>query len=594
MVLKNSIRRRTFLYFSSGMLLIILAFTLLFTHYFYGVFKERIESDQLRATSAMADRMNTLLMNIKQNAYYLCSNEHLASLLVNKEGYPTVVQRDQISATFNMCTGTLTTPLMRSASAVLLVDSQFPLSKNIRGSFSANWGNLSRQRVYSVLDVKDAEWYQRTVSLQGQIHAFWDPQGPDTAFFAQRLRSTRIASPKYSEELGVALYALPCSEVQKILDNARITQGSAAVFLFEDSIFLSSSGSWLFPSGAEAAAQLRGLRADGTTAQIRIDGVRYTASTSRFQGNWTGILLIPHADLLRYISTPLPMLFAVILLFLLVSGLLSFLLTRRLVRPVIRLSDVMAQVQDTQDLPPPLPAPAAQDEIAVLYHSYNRMLEWIQRLIEEAVEEAEKLRQAQLKSMQAQINPHFIYNTLDSVSCSALLEGNDDIVTMVTSLISILKYSVNFSRTAVPLREEIDYLQHYIRIQQLRYKNGFSFVCEVPEKYYPVRISQIILQPLVENALFHAQSQEQLQICLFCEEVGEQLRIHVTDNGTGSDAARLNQMLQTAEDADSLAIGIRNVNNRLRLFSGKDSGLHYEQMENGGLDAIIQLPLEFV
>lgn len=599
--MSSSIRLRTFCYFAFGMLILILAFSLLFFPYFYSVYKERMESDQIRTTSGTAQSVSTLLMNIKQNAYFLCSNDELASKLTStgkSEGMTQrdfALQRDTINTIFSVNTGTPTAPLMQSAQAVLLLAPQFPLSKStIQGTFSLG-ESITQQHVYSALDVQDSAWYQQTISLKGQIHTFRHEDKPGSVFFSQLLRSTRIADPRYNENIGVVLYVMPERSLLSILAKARISPGTIALLTLEDQVFLSSAPD-LFPQtggeAADASTLLSLLPQEGKIAQIKAGKTGYAASSLGFQGNWRFVLLVPNADLYHYVSTPLTMLLPILLLFLTIAALVSLLLSRQLMRPIITLSEAMVQVQESKRLPSRVPEPPSRDEIAVLYHSYNAMIEQIDKLSEQTAQEAEKLRVAELKTMQAQINPHFIYNTLDSISCSALLEGNDDIVTMVTALNRILKYSVNFSRTSVPLREEIDYLQQYIRIQKLRFKNGFDFICDVPEAYLSVRVSQIILQPLVENALFHAKHRgKALKIRLYCEVAGNRLRIHVTDNGSGGDAAALNRMLQSEEEEDSHGIGIRNVNKRMRLLTGGEGGLHYEQLENEGLDAVIQIPL---
>lgn len=517
--MKNSIRKRTFCFISLSMILIILVFSVFFFHYLLSTMRQRLKTDQTRTTASMAESMSNLILNIKQNAYFLCSNGSLAQALVNKMEYPSYIQQEMVKRAFSVNTGSLSTPLMQNANAFLLLDSQFPFSYTFRGNFTYP---LTKQRLYSVMDVQDEEWYIKTINRMSHIYAFWDEESPQNAFFSHQLRSTQIADPFYNDNVGVVLYTVPKSVLTKILENARITEGSVALFKFEDDIFISTDSS-LFPREGDAGTvqALKSLPVSGQVVEITIQGKKYMASSVSFQRDWEAVLLMPFSDIWRYVSTPLPATIAILLLFLFLALFLSLLLSRQLVEPVIRLSNTMSQVQYNRSLPLPVPNPASHDEIEVLYSSYNRMLEWIQRLMEEAVEEGEKLRSAQLQSMQAQINPHFIYNTLDSISCSALLEGNDDIVTMVASLISILKYSINFSRTTVPLREEIDYLRHYIQIQELRYKGGFRFICDVPEKYYSVKVSQIILQPLVENAMFHAQSKEDiLEIRLFCEEDG--------------------------------------------------------------------------
>ena len=592
--MRSSIRKRTFIYITSGMLIIIAAFSFLFFRYFYDVFSNRIEEEQLYASEKTQESFSAVITNIRENAYSLCINTTLATLLTSGNANTASSQNNEISINFSMSMGTFTTPLMQSAYAMLFVDSQFPHAEAMKGLFSLE-GGYYRRRVYSALDVQEEAWYRRTMELNGQIFAFREPQDPTRVFVSHLLRSVRIADPRYNSNIGMVVYAMPESAMLKTLQSARITDGAVALLLFGDQLLLSTDTE-LFPVGGMDADDLTALLAlpgSGKTAQITLDGRRYTASGILFEGNWQSVLLIPDSDIYYYVWAPMSLMIVVVILFLIVSALISFVLSIRLMKPIIALSDTMAQAQDRGSLPPPVVAPQSDDEIAVLYDSYNRMTERIRRLLEQSAEEAEKLHSAQIKAMQAQINPHFIYNTLDSISCSALLEGNNDIVTMVASLISILKYRVDFSRTVVPLGEELDNLVHYIRIQELRFKNSFQYQCEVDGKYFDVPISPIVLQPLVENALFHAQSYDvPLRIRLYCEETGGRLRIHVADNGEGGSAEKLNALLasEQPQSDDRHGVGIRNVNMRIRLLFGEGSGLHYEQLPEGGLDAVIEIP----
>ena len=591
-MMRNSIRIRTFCYFAFSMLIVILAFSTLFFRYFYTVFQDRLETDQVYAATRTSESVGSLMDNIKQNAYYLCSSDTLADVLVNKTGVNAIRQRDGISTAFSMGTGTPNAPLMKSANAVLLLDPQFWLAQNITKNFDIR--DLTRAKIYSALDVVEEEWYQETVNRMGEIYAFWHPDVASNIFFSQMLRNTRIADPRFNANMGVVLYSLPSVKLHNILATAQITKGTIVLLAYEDMFLMATEN---VPKDIGALRdELLSLPRDGRLTEITLNKEAYTVSSVLFQGDWRIIVLMPEADVADYIHrNSYQLITIIIMLFLIVSALISVLLSKQLMRPILQLSDTMGQMRDIRHLPPHVPEPATHDEIATLYRSYNTMLTCIQTLTDQAVEEAKKLRNSELKAMQAQINPHFIYNTLDSVTCSALLEGNEDIVTMATSLVSILKYSVHFDRVIVPLREEIDYLRHYVRIQELRYKNGFHFICDVPEKYYDIRVSQIILQPLVENSLFHAHCEEgSLEIRLYCEGIRRTLLIHVADNGVGGDAAALNRVLRCTEEADSYGIGIRNVNKRIKLLFGEESGLRYEQLPGGGLDAIITVPLEFM
>ncbi len=165
---------------------------------------------------------------------------------------------------------------------------------------------------------------------------------------------------------------------------------------------------------------------------------------------------------------------------------------------------------------------------------------------------------------------------------------------MVTSLISILKYSVHFTKIYVSLAEEINYLNQYIAIQKLRFEDNFSFAVNIPQDFLKVRVVKLMIQPLVENAPFHAENSEQtLKIRVWCEEKNENILIHVCDNGLTADADRLNAMLDEKMDVERFGIGIRNVNRRIRLMAGEGYGIRYAKREDSGLDAVITLPKTF-
>lgn len=590
----KSIRKRTFFSFTATILAVTLAFSSFLYVYFNGTLAERVKTDQLYATKQTANNIDAVLISVKQVSYFLCCNESLAENLVKKHGF-SKESAINLGLLFSLNTGSLTSPLMQSAYAALLIDPQFPLASAISGD-PLSLSNISRQRLYRAADVTDAAWYQNTIARNGQIYTFVTPENQRDIFFAHLLRNIYIADPRYSDTVGVVLYAMPSTRILCILENAKVTQGTIALFLYGNAV-LSSTNPTLFPVSdtlSEENRPLETLQDCGTTVKISLAGGTYAASSTMLYGDWKVVLLIPTTELNQHLWDLLPVFFVFIVALLVLGLVLSGLFSKRLTRPILKLSGVMANAQDSQRLPLPAPMPSSQDEIALLYKSYNSMVERIRALTEQAAAEEEEKRTAELRALQAQINPHFIYNTLDSVACIALLSGEDDIVTMVTSLIDLLKYSIQFSRATVTLREEITYLQRYIQIQQLRYTDGFTFLCEVPDQYNDVSISQIILQPLVENSLFHAVSPKgKLAIRLYCEEEGELLHIHVTDNGSSANAQELNRILQSAHEGERYGIGIRNVDKRIRLHMGEQYGLRYESLSSGGLDAIVTIPLHF-
>ena len=303
MILKNSIKKRTFYFFSLSMLVIILVFSLLFFQYFWQSMKTRLVNDQSRTTVSLSESIDNILLNVKQNAYFLCSNEKIAQMLINREGYNSLVQRDKIKSAFNASMGSLSTPLMRNAYAVLFLDQQFPISNSIQGNFSMK--RLMNQRLYSALDIQDTDWYRETVSRRSQVYAFWDEQNPQNVFFSQFLRSIHIADPEYNDRIGVVLYAVPKNMLEKMLDNAKVTEGTVTLLLFEDSIFLSSDPG-LFPIGGgtententeEITGFLSSLPGNGEPVSLSVFGKKYLVSAESFQGDWRAVILMPSTDI---------------------------------------------------------------------------------------------------------------------------------------------------------------------------------------------------------------------------------------------------------------------------------------------------------
>ena len=588
--MKKSMRRRTFFLLLAGILTLVLAFTAIFYSYFNRIYRERLEEEQKSLVSQAVDAAESLLMNIRQNAYYLCLSENLANMLVNSEGVLANQQIESLGLAFSLNTGTPTAPLMQSAYPVLLLDGQFPLSR-FAERFSIR-RSMTTRHIYSSAGMENEDWYVKTLALKGQIYAFRDERNKDYLFFSHLLSSTRIADPRYNEKIGVVLYAMPMLRMNRLLTESKFNDQSCVALLFRDTV-MACTDEGLFPAGQRMGDAVE-LPAAGTVEKTRLNGALYSVTQARFQRDWQCVLLAPEKGIV-YQEAPFYLLALLLLLVVAVVLALSLIVSRQVIRPIVRLSGIMEQAKDAEHMPPAQET-GREDEITVLYQSYNAMRQRIQTLSRKTLEEQKKLRASELKTMQAQINPHFIYNTLDSISCSALMEGNDSIVTMVASLINILKYSINFSRTTVPLREEINYLEDYICIQQIRFAGGFSFEYDIPERYMSVPVSPIILQPLVENSLFHAGNQEDsLRVRLYCEEADGCLLIHVTDNGSAGNAERINGFLTEEGDAPAgHGIGVRNVYRRITLLSGGRGGLHYVQLPDGGLDAVVRIPLQGV
>lgn len=214
-------------------------------------------------------------------------------------------------------------------------------------------------------------------------------------------------------------------------------------------------------------------------------------------------------------------------------------------------------------------------------------------------------KQQRLLALETQINPHFLYNTLDTFRGLALEGGNRELSDMIEALSQMFKYSVKYDGEMVTVNEELHYLQRYIKIQQTRFPNRFEYIehIECSESQLLVQTCpRLILQPIVENAIRHglAGIKKGGEIHLFCSYKKDSFSLLIEDNGKGMDphqCSLLNQKLSrmSGEESDAAhennsGIGITNVNRRIKLFCGDEYGLHYVSVPEGGTQAEITIP----
>lgn len=587
----NSIRTRTFSYMMLSMVLLIIGFTVLFFGYQSGIYEEEYATTQLFGTEKTAESVGNLLTDIRQNSYYLCCNESLAEVLVNDGNLDVIKQGLALRQIMSVYTDVPSSSNLNNTYACLLLDEQFGIRAGVGRMKSLR--DPINTRVYSSDQVSREDWYQQTLERGTQVYAFLDEEQSNRVFFTHMLRNIYIADSRYTNDVGVMLYIMPKTTLNNVLRNSQISGDSISLLVFDGKI-LCSTDEAVFAAGTaltEDVLPVSRLKGASSLMEVKVAGGKYAMSGCKMDEHWQVLTLTPAFSVWNSVSEMLPLFAASAVILIALAMAISSVFAARLSAPISRLAQGMRETRSKNELLKPIPVPKADREIEYLYESYNEIAENILHVTEMEKQKASELQRTELKALQSQINPHFLYNTLDSVNCIALMNGEEDIAAMVTSLISILKYSVHFTKVYVSLREEINYLQQYITIQKLRFRDNFRFTLDIPEQFMQVQVAKLMIQPLVENALFHAENSEQmLEIRVWCEEKDGQILIHVCDNGTTADAEQLNRNLADQSATERFGIGIRNVNRRIHLMTGEEYGIHYERREEGGLDAVIRLP----
>jgi two-component system sensor histidine kinase YesM len=236
------------------------------------------------------------------------------------------------------------------------------------------------------------------------------------------------------------------------------------------------------------------------------------------------------------------------------------------------------------------------DEITQLYSHFNRMSSELKQHVETIELTNAKIRKAELKALQQQINPHFLYNTLDSINWMAATRYRaTDISIMVTSLANLFRLSLNMSNEMTSVQREIEHVRCYVTIQKVRFDNEFDLQVDIEEGLENTGVIKLILQPLVENAIIHGFEGIDYPglIHIKVRRQGYILIIDVRDNGIGCDTEYLNRLLEEEDPAspERTGYGLYNVNERIRLYYGPPYGLHYKRIDSGESGTHVQVSL---
>ncbi len=239
----------------------------------------------------------------------------------------------------------------------------------------------------------------------------------------------------------------------------------------------------------------------------------------------------------------------------------------------------------------------SRDEVGVLSKSMNQMIEKINELLSQITKEQIRIREAELELLQSQINPHFLYNTLDTIIW--LAEGGDQkkVVDMVKSLSAFFRTSLSRGHDIIPIREELLHAKSYLEIQQFRYQDILEYEIDVPEQFGEYTIPKITIQPLIENALYHGIKNKRGggRIVICGRQQGDDIVISVTDNGIGMTPERLAEVtdgLTGGTHFDNAIYGLYNVNERIRLKFGDKYGITLHSVYNEGSTCDILLPMQ--
>ena len=330
---------------------------------------------------------------------------------------------------------------------------------------------------------------------------------------------------------------------------------------------------------------------DGSGDNARI----YTISRSEKTG-WTVVGCTNVAELLKDSKKARSIYVLVAAILVVVALVLSNFIARNITRPLQQLRDSMARVQEG-DFGAAEVEVTSRNEVGSLTRSFNVMTSRIQELMKQNIYEQQQKRKSELKALQSQINPHFLYNTLDSIIWMAEGKKNEEVVVMTASLARLLRQSISNEEEQVPIGQEVEYARSYLTIQKMRYKDKLEFQIQVDAQIMRVRIIKLVLQPLIENAIYHGLKYKEGKGLLIVRgyREGENAVLQIKDNGAGMDEQTLSHIFEKHKvNYRSNGVGVYNVQKRLQLYYGMDYGITYSSKQGEGTTASIVIPMNVI
>ncbi len=395
-----------------------------------------------------------------------------------------------------------------------------------------------------------------------------------------------------NDKIGYVVCDIDTKNIENIMEKYR-TDSTVFMWLQPDGDRVAFTLGSLSSSEQEYYQQMTQKLALGQSVDVKNDLKQEFFQIQQAKYNLTAYSMMPQKVLKQNQRTLTVNLIFIAALMIVVSCLLTFFISRGLTRPLDMLMDTIQQIRDGNTA---LRTKISnKDEIGELGRNFNEMLDQMESLREKEYQTQKLLSQAEYKALQAQINPHFLYNTLDTMGSIAEIKNCGEVSRLSHSLASIFRYSLNMKNPFSSVSDEISHLKNYIYVMDMRMHDNIKYNFDIQEETFQMKVPRISLQPLVENAINHGLRNKRgdKRITVVVKKTDQTLSICVEDNGVGMQAAEINESLKRNEIdlvEQGNSIGLHNINARLKMLYGQQYGLQLESEVGIGTKVWMILP----
>ena len=455
-------------------------------------------------------------------------------------------------------------------------------------------------RLKTNVDVRSENWFQYTLEKTENLHfstphvqTIFDASENQYRWVISLSRAVEITQGPSTDQ-GVLLIDIRYNSLEQLFDGVNLGNGGYVYLISSDGEIIYHPRAQLIDSGLaqENNLEAAGLR-DGNYETVFGGEKRIvTVKTVGYTG-WKIVGVTPLDGMsLNNIKTKLLIIFIIAFVLFILSIINSYISTR-ITDPIKELEKAVNEIEEGN-----LEAEVkmvGSYEIQHLGTSIQNMARQIRRLMNDIVAEHESKRKSEFDTLQSQINPHFLYNTLDIIVWMIENEKQSEAVKVVTALARFFRISLSKGKSIIPVRDELEHVRNYLMIQHLRYKNKFTYTIEADEDVMDLASLKLMLQPLVENAIYHGMEfmdgDGEIRIRAWRRE-GD-LYMSVSDNGLGMTMEQVERLFSAADHAPSRrgsGIGVKNVNERIRLYFGSGYGLAIRSEPDEGTTVTAHLP----
>jgi len=396
------------------------------------------------------------------------------------------------------------------------------------------------------------------------------------------------------DSIGIEKISILESNIKDIIMKANITRnGVVYIQNSEGSIICCSNTDMLKKFNLKESISKKLAQENTSWYTMAVGKERFTITLQNIKNtDWTMITAIPYSEILSQSNKIRNLMLVLMLVVGVIAYAVAYIISASTTKRISLLTKEMIKVQEGE-LNVSISS-RSQDEIGQLMNSFNFMVKKFNILVEEQYKNDKEIKNAELKALQSQINPHFLYNTLDLINWKAIDNDVPEITEITQSLAKFYKLSLSNGKDIVSIRDEIKHVITYVKIQNMRFDNQINFILDISEEIYKYSIIKIILQPILENSILHGILENRDKqggiIKLTGRLENDTILLIVQDDGVGMTKERVAELLMDTGTIKNHGYGVRNINDRIKLCYGQRYGLTYYSSLGEGTLVEVRIP----